>query len=86
MLLTILLQNVTFSVGIKRGWVTGERHRSSCPLFMDLRLSLGERVQGEGRYQPGGGKWGELTQNLLGTGNGVGKGFFTSSVDVCQVR
>lgn len=53
---------------------------------MDLRLSLGERVQGEGRYRPGGGKWGELTQNLLGTGNGVGKGFFTSSVDVCQVR
>lgn len=52
---------------------------------MDIRLSLGETVQGEGRYQPVGGKWGELIQNLLGMGNGVGKGFFTSSVDTCQV-
>lgn len=73
MLLTIQVQNATFSVGIKRGWATGERHRSSCPLFVDIRLSLGERVQGEGRYQPVEGKWGELTQNLLGTGNGVRK-------------
>lgn len=70
----MLIKNATFSVGINWGWATGERCRSSCPLFMDIRLSLGGKAQA-GYANLWGGSGEELAQNHLGTKSGVGKGF-----------